>query len=188
MREVDDAEKQGGLCEGEGKRVGGHFCESNSWLAAGSGDYMRLVDVGCPDVGSDLIGLSGVPLSGGVRGMESPASFSRLAVPRLCLHVPRTPLDRTHSSILPHPSPFSHLFCLCRITLLVSSPAGRSFFEKTTRARTRPTPLPQKSRSLPHPNRRYSSTFVCIFPSSHPHTRSPFAKCSLFVLFFKFPS
>src|SRR5258707_7227406 len=35
MRDVDDAEKQGGLCEGEGKRVGRHFCEceSNSWLA-----------------------------------------------------------------------------------------------------------------------------------------------------------
>jgi hypothetical protein len=80
------------------------------------------------------------------------------------------------SSILPSPplpsplfppTPFSYIFfASCRITLLVSSPAGRSFFEKTTRARTRPTPPFQKLKSLPHPNRRYSSSFVSIFTSA----------------------
>jgi hypothetical protein len=58
---------------------------------------------------------------------------------------------------------------------LVSSPAGRSFFEKTTQARTRPTPHSQKLRSLTHPNRRYSSTFVSIPSSLFQVTPSLFA-------------
>jgi hypothetical protein len=37
---MSGAEKQSGLCEGEGERVG-HFGKSNSWFIAGSGDYMR---------------------------------------------------------------------------------------------------------------------------------------------------
>jgi hypothetical protein len=100
------------------------------------------------------------------------------------LHVPRTdsgldpsvhpPLRPPFSS--PH-SPFSYSFCLSRIYLLVSSPAGRSFFEKTTRARTTPTPHSQKLRSPPHPNRRHSSTFVSIFPLHFHPTRSPSANC-----------
>jgi len=74
------------------------------------------------------------------------------------LHVPRTDsgLDPSVHPPLPPPfspphSPFSYSFCLSRIYLLVSSPAGRSFFEKTTRARTTPTPHSQKLRSPPIP-------------------------------------
>ena len=62
----------------------------------------------------------------------------------------------------PSPLPSPYFLSLPVELLLVSSPAGRSFFEKTTQARTRPTPHSQKLRSLTHPNRRYSSTFVSI--------------------------
>jgi hypothetical protein len=77
------------------------------------------------------------------------------------------PQDSSGSDSFVHPFPLLPLlsFLLPPSNYsLVSSPAGRSFFEKTTRARTRPTHSHKKSRSLPHPNRRYSSTFVCIFP------------------------
>ncbi len=50
----------------------------------------------------------------------------------------------------PLPPPLSFLLPLSNYSL-VSSPAGRSFFEKTTRARTRPTHSHKKYRSLPIP-------------------------------------
>lgn len=111
---------------------------------------------------------------GGCPGHGCPASFSRLAVLRLCsctspglLWIGLTrPSYPASPPLLPFLLPLSNY-------LLVSSPAGRSFFEKTTRARTRPTPLSQNFRSLPHPNRRYSSTFVCVFLSPFPRTRFP---------------
>jgi hypothetical protein len=102
--------------------------------------------------------------------------------PPVLLHVPK---DSSGSDSFVHPFPLlpllSFLLPLSNYSL-VSSPAGRSFFEKTTRARTRPTHSHQKYRSLPHPNRRYSSTFVCIFPSPRPHTRSPSANAISFLL------
>lgn len=86
---MNGAEEQSGLCEGEGER--GHFGELNSWFMAGSGDYMRGSTQGrvvvVRNVGSDLIGLSGgrdEARKGGVRGLNRAASFSWLAVLRLC--------------------------------------------------------------------------------------------------------
>lgn len=112
-------------------------------------------------------------MGGSVRGPNWLPSFSRLAVLHLCSLA--RPQDSSGSDSFVHPFPLLPLlpFLLPPSNyLLVSSPAGRSFFEKTTRARTRPTHSHKKSRSPPHPNRRYSSTFVCISPSPHPHTRS----------------
>lgn len=95
------------------------------------------------------------------------------------------PQDSSGSDSFVHPfpllPPLSFLLPPSNYSL-VSSPAGRSFFEKTTRARTRPTHSHKKSRSLPHPNRRYSSTFVCIFPSPGSHTRSSSANAISFLL------
>lgn len=105
----------------------------------------------------------------------------------LTLHVPRT--DLWIGLIRPsYPSPFPFLltpfppFSYSSLPLsnylLVSSPAGRSFFEKTTRARTTPTSQSQKLRSLPHPDRRHSSTFVSISPLLFHPTRSPSTGCA----------
>ena len=64
------------------------------------------------------------------------------------------PQDSSGSDPFVHPSPLplllSFLLPLSNYSL-VSSPAGRSFFEKTTRARTRPTHSHKKYRSLPIP-------------------------------------
>ena len=61
--------------------------------------------------------LRGPHRRGGVSGaLLSCLFFSACCPPPVLWHVPRTPLDRTHSSILPRLSPFSHFFCLCRIT------------------------------------------------------------------------
>lgn len=64
------------------------------------------------------------------------------------------PQDSSGSDPFVHPLPLppllSFLLPLSNYSL-VSSPAGRSFFEKTTRARTRPTHSHKKYRSLPIP-------------------------------------
>jgi hypothetical protein len=140
----------------------------------------------CPEsrVGSHrtVRGLSRRGMGGSVRGLNWLPSFSRLAVLRLCSLA--RPQDSSGSDSFVHPFPLLPLlpFLLPLSNyLLVSSPAGRSFFEKTTRARTRPTHSHKKSRSPPHPNRRYSSTFVCISPSPHPHTRSSSANTISFL-------
>jgi len=118
-----------------------------------------------------------------VYGDSARLPFSRLArsPPVLCTSPGLLWIGPIRPSY-PSPPLLSFLLPLSNY-LLVSSPAGRSFFEKTTRARTRPTHSHKNSRSLPHPNRRYSSTFVCIFPSPGPHTRSPSANAISFLLF-----
>jgi hypothetical protein len=155
---MNGAEEQSGLCEGEGKGKGGHFGELISWLRAGSGDYMRFT----PGVssrsssGTSARISSGSPGSGrgedrGVRGLNRAGSFSWLAALRLCSARPQ---DSSGSDPFVHPLPLppllSFLLPLSNYSL-VSSPAGRSFFEKTTRARTRPTHSHKKYRSLPIP-------------------------------------
>ena len=106
---MNGAEEQSGLCEGERER--GHFGELNSWLMAGSGDYMRGFNPGrfrvrrvvVRNAGSDLIGLSGGRDEArmGVSGASTELPlFLGLPLSACALHVPRTPLDRTHSSIL----------------------------------------------------------------------------------------
>ena len=154
---------------------------------AGSGDYMRLEQCrpghSCPEcrVGSHRALRGPDKARRGVRGLSTPASFSRLAVLHLCSCT--SPLDSSGSDSFVHPFPLLPLlsfFLPLSNYLLVSSPAGRSFFEKTTRARTRPTLSHKKYRSLPHPNRRYSSTFVCIFPSIS------ICQCLFFTISFNF--
>jgi hypothetical protein len=142
---MNGTEEESGLCEGEGERVG-HFGESISWLIVGSGDYMRLYAVPSGrvsrgrKVGSDLIGLFGglamrskgrVAVSGALT--DCPLFLG--LVLRLCSLA--RPQDSSGSDSFVHPSPplplLSFLLPLSNY-LLVSSPAGRSFFEKTTRA------------------------------------------------------
>jgi hypothetical protein len=162
---MNGAEKQSGLREGEGERVG-HFGKSNSWFIAGSGDYMRGRSSSGRSgrISSDSPGVQTRRGDGGVRGSTEQPLFLGLPFSACALARPQ---DSSGSDSFVHPFPLLPLlsFLLPPSNYsLVSSPAGRSFFEKTTRARTRPTHSHKKSRSLPHPNRRYSSTFVCIFP------------------------
>ena len=124
-----------------------------------------ICDVGCPDarVGSHR-DPRGHHRRDRVSGARSTCLFFTAcrSPPVLCTSPGLSGSDSLVRPIPPLPL-LSFLLPLSNY-LLVSSPAGRSFFEKTTRARTRPTPLSQKARSLPHPNRRYSSTFVCFSP------------------------
>ena len=86
---MNGTEEQSGLCEGEGECVG-HFSEGKVkfMVMAGSGDYMRLAQ--CRPVSGTSGRISSRALWGpewrgwGVRGPSTPASFSRLAVLRLC--------------------------------------------------------------------------------------------------------
>ena len=136
-------------------------------------------------ISSDFSGVS----QGDTRGMRVSGAFTEPALFFSACRSPPVhsarPQDSSGSDSFVHPPPLlpllSFLLPLSNY-LLVSSPAGRSFFEKTTRARTRPTHSHQKYRSLPHPNRRYSSTFVCISPSHCPHTRSSSANPLSFLL------
>ncbi len=86
-----------------------------------------------------------------VSGALSELPFSPLAVLRLCSARPQ---DSSGSDSFVHPFPplplLPFLLPLSNY-LLVSSPAGRSFFEKTTRARTRPTPPTKNTDPSPIP-------------------------------------
>jgi hypothetical protein len=125
---------------------------------AGSGDLYARLHLGAMSgvvrmVGSDLIGiLRGHYRRDRVSGARLTCLFfTACRSPPVLLHVPRTPLDRTHSSVLSLSLPLLSFLLPLSNYSLVSSPAGRSFFEKTTRARTRPTHSHKKYRSLPIP-------------------------------------
>jgi len=165
MRNMDGAKENDGLCERNRERVG-HDERGN--FIVHSGDYIGRREEA---FGSDLIGLSGVPTRrGGVSGaVLGPPLFLGLPFPACALARPQ---DSSGSDSFVHPTPplplLPFLLPLSNY-LLVSSPAGRSFFEKTTRARTRPTPLSKISDLSPIPTgdtRPHSYVFPLAF-STH---------------------